>query len=357
MIPRDRILGVRMKAGMPDAVDTVYVRHVSGGISVISFKAAQEGRGSFQGTAQHWIHIDEEPELDSMGIYEECMMRTATTNGQVLFTFTPLLGMNELCRTLINEGKAGKAHVTYITWEDCPHLDEDTKQDLISRMRPHQIKARTEGIPFIGDGIIYPFGDEILADPIREIPRHWRLVSGMDVARFNGWTARVLLAHNPTTGVWYLCREYKEERCPREQHYRDVKASWGEGTQNVYTAMDPSANITEVDGRETMRVYKSLGLNVHNANNGVDAGIQQVYELFSDGRLKICRDMRKSLEEIQTYELEDGKIVKKNDHLMDALRYAVMAIGQARTIAFFRQNQGTGHGTRKWQPIDAAVGY
>ena len=77
---------------MQDLVDTVWVRHVSGGWSRLSFKAYEQGRGSFQGTAKDLIWLDEECPLD---VYGECVIRTATTDGILMLTFTPLLGLTE----------------------------------------------------------------------------------------------------------------------------------------------------------------------------------------------------------------------------------------------------------------------
>lgn len=52
-----------------------------------------QGRRVFQGTAKEIIWLDEESPAD---VYGECLMRTATTRGLVLTTFTPLLGMSEV---------------------------------------------------------------------------------------------------------------------------------------------------------------------------------------------------------------------------------------------------------------------
>ena len=92
MIP-GRLLGQpSWKQGVADLVDTIKVKHAAGGWSVLGLKSYQQGRGSFEGTAQHVIWPDEEPPLD---IYGECLIRTATTGGIVLMTFTPLEGMSE----------------------------------------------------------------------------------------------------------------------------------------------------------------------------------------------------------------------------------------------------------------------
>ena len=93
IIPGKALGKVSWKAGIPDLVDTVRVKHVSGGWSTLGLKSYQQGRGSFEGTAQHVIWLDEEPPTD---VYGECLVRTATTQGIVMLTFTPLEGMSEV---------------------------------------------------------------------------------------------------------------------------------------------------------------------------------------------------------------------------------------------------------------------
>ena len=80
------------KQGVADLVDTIKVKHVSGRWSTLGIKSYQQGRGSFEGTAQHGIWLDEEPPIE---IYGECLTRTATTGGIVMITFTPLTGLSE----------------------------------------------------------------------------------------------------------------------------------------------------------------------------------------------------------------------------------------------------------------------
>lgn len=92
MLPGDCIGAISWKQGVPDLVDTVKIKHVSGGWSKLGLKSYQQGRGSFEGTEQDAIWLDEEPPAD---IYGECLIRTATTQGVVYLTFTPLEGMSE----------------------------------------------------------------------------------------------------------------------------------------------------------------------------------------------------------------------------------------------------------------------
>ncbi len=98
MIPGDLLLRRTVKHGLADAFESVFVRHVSGGVSTLQFKSYDQGREAFQGTAQHRIHLDEEPKLE---IYAECGMRLMSTvpgekNGTLVLTETPLLGVSDL---------------------------------------------------------------------------------------------------------------------------------------------------------------------------------------------------------------------------------------------------------------------
>jgi phage terminase large subunit-like protein len=92
MVPGNLIGRVTWKRGVDDLVDTVKVRHASGGWSTLGMKSYEQGRGSFEGTSQHVIWLDEEAPMD---VYGECLIRLMTTGGVLLLTFTPLEGMTE----------------------------------------------------------------------------------------------------------------------------------------------------------------------------------------------------------------------------------------------------------------------
>lgn len=81
------------RSGLTDLVDTQLVRHVSGGNSSLGLKSYDQGRKAFQGTARHVIWFDEEP---PGLVYNEALIRTATVDGIVLLTFTPLEGMSDV---------------------------------------------------------------------------------------------------------------------------------------------------------------------------------------------------------------------------------------------------------------------
>lgn len=101
MIPHDLILKTTMRSGVTDAVDTCYVKHASGDFSTLIFKSYEQKRESFQGLNLEYAWLDEEsPE----SIFDECLTRTATTNGLIALTFTPLQGLTPLIQRFLPGG-------------------------------------------------------------------------------------------------------------------------------------------------------------------------------------------------------------------------------------------------------------
>lgn len=106
IIPGDAIIATRPKSGVPDAIDTVRVRHSSGGVSRLGFKSYEQGRKNFEGTKKHGIWLDEEPPFD---VYQECVLRTMATGpqdepGMMICTFTPMQGLSETVMYFLPDG-------------------------------------------------------------------------------------------------------------------------------------------------------------------------------------------------------------------------------------------------------------
>lgn len=208
-----------------------------------------------------------------------------------------------------------------VGWEDVPHLTDKQKADLLSAIPLHQRDARTKGIPILGAGQIYPVEESfVVIDPF-EIPRYWPRAYGFD-ADWNR-TAAIWGAWERESDTVYLYSEHYAGQQPPSVHADAVKArgDWISG------AMDPSTHgkISPKDGTRLSDEYRSLGLDLHNADNAVEAGIAACYQRYAAGRLKIFRTLRNTISELRIYRRdENGKVVKENDHLMDAKRYLIM---------------------------------
>ena len=107
LIPKRNIERVTWKRNVPEAVQDIYIRHAAGGLSTLTLKSYDQGRESFQGTELDGIWLDEEP---PMAIYAECLIRTMTTNGTIMCTFTPLLGLSDTVLSFLPNGKLPERH-------------------------------------------------------------------------------------------------------------------------------------------------------------------------------------------------------------------------------------------------------
>jgi phage terminase large subunit-like protein len=102
LIPKEDIGAISWKRGIPNFIDTVQVKHQSGGWSRVGLKSYEQGRGSFEGTAKDLIWLDEEPALE---VYTECGIRLMTRQGLTLLTFTPLEGMSDVVMAFLPGGR------------------------------------------------------------------------------------------------------------------------------------------------------------------------------------------------------------------------------------------------------------
>lgn len=313
LIPRDRIASASSKSGVPDALDTVQVRHKSGGMSVLQFQSFDQGREAFQATSRDVVVLDEEPPLP---VYEECIVRTMTTKGLILVAFTPLKGMSDTVQAIRNKARDGHASMVTATWDDSPHLSEQDKDELMAALPPHQRDARSKGIPQLGSGAVYPVAEtDIVVEPFA-IPKHWRKAYGMDV----GWnnTAACWISHDTEADIVYVTSDYKRGQCEPSSHAQAIRAR-GE----LPGLIDPaSQGRGQDDGRKLIDQYRGLGLNLTIADNAVEAGLFDIYLRMTSGRFKVFKTCQAWLEEFRMYRRDDkGRIVKENDHVMDACRY------------------------------------
>ena len=209
MIPAKYIIKTTPKAGgVPNAVDTILVKHISGGISRCKVKSYAEGRKSFEGTEQDLIWLDEEC---PMNIYTECVTRTMTTNGLIMLTFTPLEGLTDTVLQFMPDGKLenrqdGSKFLIQATWDDAPHLTKEQKDKLFAALPPHQREARSKGVPQLGAGAIFPILESNITVEDFAIPDHWLRCYALDI----GWkrTACLWGATDPTSQITYLYSEY-----------------------------------------------------------------------------------------------------------------------------------------------------
>ncbi len=201
-------------------------------------------------------------------------------------------------------------------WNDVPHLTPEMKSKMAASIEPHLRKARMEGSPSMGSGLIFPIEETEITVTDFPIPSHWTRCFGMDT----GWkfTAGIWLAQNRDTGVVYLydCYKASEEKPPVHAEAFKSRGAWIPGAGDC-------ADINKMDGEQFLKTYRKLGVNVSLPDKrSKEANIQEVWIALCTGKLKVFRSCQKWFEEMRLYRRDEKqKIVKANDHLMDATQY------------------------------------
>lgn len=139
-IPKDAILEIVPARGMTELVDTIRVRHASGGTSTIGLKSYSQGRERFQGATLDFVWCDEEPPSD---VFHEILTRLNVSGGPLIMTFTPLLGMSEVVRRFLLE-KSPQRSVTKMTLDDAEHYTDKQRAEIISQYPEHMRDIRAK---------------------------------------------------------------------------------------------------------------------------------------------------------------------------------------------------------------------
>lgn len=310
------------------------IAHSSGGESLIQFKTYEQGRSKFQAAKVHIIHFDEEPPLD---IYMEGLTRTVSTSkthhGMVMLTATPLVGMTNMMLHYINRKDVDEVispevvrdSRTYVMagWENAPHINAEEQKRLIASYSPHEIEARTKGIPSLGSGMVYPVPESLVTCAPFQIPDFWPRVFGLDF----GWkdpTAALFAAHDRDNDIVYIYGEYSVSELTPQHHANELIKQGANWMHGVY---DPSGNQTnQKDGSKLADLYRQCGIrNLSKADNAKESGILTVLQRMQNNKLYIFNTLHKTLREYRMYARKDGIIKDGNDHLMDCLRYIIMS--------------------------------
>lgn len=217
------------------------------------------------------------------------------------------------------------------TLDDNPELQEHEKEYLKRQYKGMWYQRFIEGKWVQAEGAIYDFFEEKLHVIDFPLSRAQHYICGIDYGTTNA-CAFVLIGvnHDSYPNLWV-----------EDEYYYDSKLHQRSKTDAEYAAdldnflkfkhiraiyLDPSAASFRAE------LLRSGVHNLFDAQNEVIDGIRMVSTYLSSGTLKITRQCKKVIEEIQSYVwdpkcLRTGvdKPMKQNDHALDALRYAIFS--------------------------------
>lgn len=250
----------------------------------------------------------------------------------------------------------------HFTMEDNPSLSEEVKERY-RKMYYGVWKSRyILGKWVTADGLIYDCFDDklnVIDNSLVPYENIEKFVIGVDYGTSNA--TGFLLCGRTQNGIFYICKEYYfagREEAEAEGNYEarktdleyteDMRSFIGESyndTQLTYRdiriVLDPAANSFKVQMRR-------FHMKTKNANNSVLDGIRTVSSLIFQRRLLISDNCKNLIKEIHTYSWDTKKTetsgkdtpLKKDDHLCDAMRYAIMELAEKSDIQGAFKNIG-----------------
>ena len=273
-----------------------------------------ENEERMQGIHPKGIFADEAG-LFPLGWWETAIQRIAYKRGFVALLTTPYF--NNWLKTEVWDAyhrSDDGIHIENPTSYDNPFYPKENIERARKRLPEWKFKMLFLGQFTKPAGLIYPKYQ--LCEPF-EVPASWNIFIGMDTG-YNNPTALVWIAHNPDEDEFYVFKEFKQSRVLPDDIVKALR-----GYENCVIYADPA-------NKEVLEILKKKGLIIRQGKKDVLAGISHVQGLFENGKLRVFNTCRKTIDELDTYSWEQDKTgeyidrpVKYNDHLMDALRYAL----------------------------------
>lgn len=324
-----------VRSQTPGLAREIQVRHKSGGHSTLTLRAYSQAKtGSeslpFAGAVVDLIHVDEQPPDEIIG---QLVIRT--TNGRggkgglIRYSMTPELGMTSLVAQFMERRAKHQALIGPIGWAEAPHITPERAEQLLAGVPDYERDMRSRGVPFFGSGLVFPVAEEsIRCDPF-PLPAWFRVIRGLDVG-IDHPTAGAWVAYDPEGDVIYLTRTYRQADQPVPAvHAVAFNSQWAHAPLVVpHDADSRSHGVTET----VREMYQSAGIRSTLAfanpdgSKHVEPGLMAMLERMKTGRFKVFSTCAEWWDEFRKYHREKGQVVKIDDDVISATRYAAQMV-------------------------------
>jgi phage terminase large subunit-like protein len=298
-----------------------------------------------QGFKLNLAVFDEQPPDD---FFSEIVTRTATTQGMVLCSFTPLKGLNGLVSKFWNR-EPGYDFIR-VAWDDVPEHDpwgepfllRSTREQLERDYLPHEREARIAGKPIMGKGAVfqirnwptYKTGDY----DFRSMNNIHRIIA-LDLGLVNDKTVISLMYWNPHERIAWLHTQVLvtgvDEANPVNyiQHLMRPEVF---GTPIVLPADASTAGRYTMSSSSIRELFEEYNLNVHQkpimnppdsegrVTNHKSYGINIMRQMLEAGTFMVNENCQPFLTEAQNYYVDPQGRFSDPDDCIDSARYALL---------------------------------
>ena len=345
MIPRARINMDTMRSDGANCVG-VEIRRIDGTRSYLLFANYTQEVRQLQGFKLDLAVFDEQPPDD---FFSEVVTRTATTQGQIMCSFTPLKGLNGLVSKFWNR-EEGYDFIR-VSWDDVPEYDlwnepfllKETRRQLERDYLPHEREARMQGRPIMGKGAVFQVRDWPTYKPgsvnFSEFPNIQRVIA-LDLGLVNDKTVITLMYWDPYEKTAWLhrqiCVQGIEEAVPT-QYINHLLRPEVFGTPIVLPADANTQGRYTMSSTSIRELFVQYGLNVLDGaimnppdsqgrtTNHKSYGINQMRQMLEVGSLQVNENCVDFLREAANYYVDVQGRFSDPDDCIDSCRYALLA--------------------------------
>ena len=318
-------------------------------ISVLGAK--DEGAiGNFQGLTMSLCYCDE------MTLYPESIVDMIDTRlsepwSQGFAAMNPSHPNHKIKKWIDMAEEGNKDYYSlHFTLEDNPYLEQSYKDRLKNSLSGIFYKRNYLGLWCLAEGSIFDFFDP----KIHVVPKppaaaeYW--IAAIDYGAVNPFACLLIGVstgrYTQTSKKLWVEKEYywdpaKRERQKTNSEFADDVQVFLQDYDVKQLYIDPSAAAFKTELRRR-------GLHPVDANNEVLDGITMMTTEMKRGTLSICSECTNTIREVESY-VWDSKAaekgwdepLKKNDHAVDALRYAIATHKVQTYDPYKRESQGS----------------
>lgn len=286
--------------------------------------------GKLRGATFAGAYVDEASLIPEIA-WQILVQRCAMGNAKIFATSNPDSPAHWLKKNVIdNNPDVASFHFTML---DNPKLTQQEREYLERQHKGLWYRRFILGEWCLAEGAVFDFFDEKI-HTIKKTPANPKFyLVGVDYGTRNA-TAFTMVSFNEQASP-SLCVEKEfywdsktTDRQKTDSEYGEDFLKFIEGYPIKFIYVDPSAASFKQE-------LKRLGVKapIRDANNDVLSGIRELASLFSNGDLKINSSCRNLIGEMQSYSWDtkasekggEDVPIKKFDHAIDSLRYAVFS--------------------------------
>ncbi|HET6457264.1 MAG TPA: terminase family protein [Nitrosopumilaceae archaeon] len=303
--------------------------------TISTLGAKDEGAiGQFQGKTMSLVYCDE------MTLYPESiidMIDTRLSNpwSMGFASMNPSYPKHKL-KQWIDLADAGDKNYysLHFTLDDNPFVDDEYKNRVKNSLSGLFYKRNYLGLWCLADGAIFDFFDPSLYVVKKPPCAAEYYIAGIDYGAVNPFAALLIGVNtgisSQTGAQMWVEKEYFWDPSSKGQGRQKVNSEFADdmseflepyGVKHVY--VDPSAAAFKLELRRR-------GIHVIDADNDVYNGIMKLSSDLRNGKVLICGECKNLIREVEGYVWDSKKAergedepVKKDDHSIDALRYAI----------------------------------